>query len=110
MRSAPLFVGFLLVHTKTGPRALIKGYELILGPICAYEDRSRPRQLKSVVRISSWRGKETPQDDTGAVVSASNSQGAEESGKDTKTAHKTNEDDQGKHKKLRDKIWEFLRD
>lgn len=62
------------------------------------------RQAEQIKRL------ETPQDATGAVVSASNSQGAEESGKDTKTAHRTNESVQGKHKKLRDKIWEFLRD
>lgn len=62
------------------------------------------RQTEQIKRL------ETPQDATGAVVSVSNSQGAEESGKDTKTAHRTNESVQGKHKKLRDKIWEFLRD
>lgn len=62
------------------------------------------RQAEQIKRL------ETPQDATGAVVSASNSQGTEESGKDTKTAHRTNESVQGKHKKLRDKIWEFLRD
>ena len=62
------------------------------------------RQAEQIKRL------ETPQDATGAVVSASNSQGTEESGKDTETAHRTNESVQGKHKKLRDKIWEFLRD
>lgn len=62
------------------------------------------RQAEQIKRL------ETPQDATGAVVSSSNSQGTEESGKDTKTAHRTNESVQGKHKKLRDKIWEFLRD
>lgn len=65
------------------------------------------RQAEQIKRL------ETPQDATGAVVSASNSQGSqgtEESDKDTKTAHRTNESAQGKHKKLRDKIWEFLRD
>lgn len=62
------------------------------------------RQAEQIKRL------ETPQDATGAVASASNSQGTEESGKDTKTAHRTNESVQGKHKKLRDKIWEFLRD
>lgn len=62
------------------------------------------RQAEQIKRL------EAPQDATGAVVSASNSQGTDESGKDTKTAHRTNESVQGKHKKLRDKIWEFLRD
>ncbi|MEK1295448.1 hypothetical protein HCY73_09905 [Limosilactobacillus fermentum] len=47
------------------------------------------RQAEQIKRL------ETPQDATGAVVSASNSQGAEESGKDTRMSHKTNEDDQG---------------
>ena len=61
----------LLVHGKVGPRALIKGNELIFGLICAYEDRPRPNLLKSVIRISSWRGVEEPQEAIGAVVSAS---------------------------------------
>lgn len=47
------------------------------------------RQAEQIKRL------ETPQDATGAVVSVSNSQGAEESDEDTRMSHKTNEDDQG---------------
>lgn len=47
------------------------------------------RQAEQIKRL------ETPQDATGAIVSASNSQGAEESDEDTRMSHKTNEDDQG---------------
>lgn len=53
---------------------------------------------------------EEPQEATGDVVSPSSNQGTEESDEDTRMSHKTNEDVHGKHKKLRDKIWEFLRD
>lgn len=69
--------------------------------------QSQQLQLQQAEQIKRL---ELPQDATGAVVSASNSQGTEKSDKDTKTAHRTNESVQGKHKKLRDKIWEFLRD
>lgn len=61
--------------------------------------QSRPNLLNLVIRISSWRGVEAPQKATGAIVSASNSQGTEESDKDTKTAHRTNESVQGKDQK-----------
>ena len=49
---------------------------------------------------------EAPQEATGAVVSASNGKDTEESTRDTKTDHKTNESDQGKDQKR--SIWAKL--
>lgn len=68
--------------------------------------QSQQLQLKQAEHIKRL---EAPQESTGDVVNASNRQDAEESVQDTKTAHKTNDADQGKHKKLREKIWEFLK-
>ena len=48
----------LLVRGKMAIRQLNKGHELIFELICAYEDRSRPRQLKYVVRIKPCKEKE----------------------------------------------------
>lgn len=57
--------------------------------------QSQQLQLKQAEHIKRL---EAPQEATGAVVSASNGQGTDESTQDTKTAHKTNEDDQGEAK------------
>ncbi|MEE6663693.1 MerR family transcriptional regulator [Limosilactobacillus fermentum] len=55
-------------------------------------NQSQQLQLRQADQIKRLEG---PQEATGAVVSASNSQGTEESDEDTRTAHRTNEDDQG---------------
>lgn len=54
--------------------------------------QSQQLQLKQAEQIKRL---EAPQDATGDVVSPSSGQGTEESGKDTRTSHRTNEDDQG---------------
>lgn len=54
--------------------------------------QSQQLQLRQAEQIKRLEG---PQEATGDVVSASDGKGAEESDKDKKTAHKTNEDDQG---------------
>ena len=54
--------------------------------------QSQQLQLRQADQIKRL---EEPQEATGDVVSPSSSQDTEESAQDTKTAHKTNEDDQG---------------
>lgn len=54
--------------------------------------QSQQLQLRQADQIKRL---EEPQEATGAVVSASNSQDTEESDEDTRMSHKTNEDDQG---------------
>lgn len=58
--------------------------------------QSQQLQLKQAEQIKRL---EAPQEATGTVVSASNDQDTEESDKDTRTAHKVNQDDQGKREK-----------
>lgn len=67
-----------MVHGKVALRQLKEGDEIAFKLFSDYEDRSRLRPLKSVVRISSWRGVEEPQEAIGAVVSVSDGKDTEE--------------------------------
>ena len=58
--------------------------------------QSQQLQLRQADQIKRL---EEPQEATGDVVSPSSNQDTEESDKDTRTAHRTNEDDQGKDQK-----------